>query len=56
MELILSQQLSQKTEPTSFYTEEEQALLYKLEHGLLETHSHDQVMENLRKKLGLEEK
>lgn len=39
-----------------FYTEDELALLNQLEQGLVETLSHDQVMENLRHKLGLNEK
>lgn len=39
----------------AFYTKDEQALLYKLEHGLVETVSHEQVMENLRHRLGLGE-
>lgn len=40
----------------SFYTEDEMALLYQLENGLVQTKSHDQVMEDLRKALNLEEK
>lgn len=39
-----------------FYTDDEQALLYQLENGLVKTKSNDQVMENLRRVLGLTEK
>lgn len=48
-------QLENKPQP-HFYTEDEQTLLAQLEQGLVETLSHDQVMENLRHKLGLNEK
>ncbi|HHW7567812.1 MULTISPECIES: hypothetical protein [Mannheimia] len=56
MELTLSHELSQLDQKKSFYTDDELELLDKLEKGLVETKSHDQVMENLRKKLGLTEK
>lgn len=46
---------AEKSQP-SFYTEEELALLYQLENGLAATQSHEQVMENLKRRLGLGEK
>lgn len=48
--------LLEKEQKQSFYTESELDLLHKLENGLVPTKTHDQVMENLRKALGLEEK
>lgn len=56
MDLALLHNLSEGEKQKNFYTEDELALLYKLEKGLIETKSHDQVMEDLRKKLGLSEK
>lgn len=57
MELTLPNDLSLSREPIPhFYTNDELALLHGLENGQVETLSHDQVMENLRKKLGLDEK
>lgn len=52
---VLPQDLMNKQEP-AFYTADELDLLHKLENGLVETASHEQVMENLRKTLGLTEK
>ncbi|WGE91152.1 hypothetical protein [Actinobacillus genomosp. 1] len=46
----------EKEQKQRFYTDDELDLLYKLENGLVPTKTHDQVMENLRKALGLEEK
>ncbi|WP_173425305.1 hypothetical protein [Muribacter muris] len=56
MEATLSQDLGLEKKQPGFYTDDELALLYKLENGLVEAKSHDQVMENLRKTLGLDEK
>lgn len=54
MELVLKEQRKkQRNVENSFYTEDEIALLYQLENGLVETKSQDQVMENLRHRLGL---
>lgn len=55
MGLVLPQDISDERE-YGFYTEDELDLLYKLENGLVETKTHDQVMENLRNRLGLTEK
>lgn len=49
-------QLEDNEKKYSFYTEAEIALLYQLEHNLVQTKSHDQVMEDLRKALNLEDK
>lgn len=38
-----------------FYTDEELHLLYQLENGLIKTKSHDEVMNNLRQVLKLDE-
>lgn len=53
MELILAQDLAKlrTDKPQSFYTNDELDLLHQLENGLIETKSHAQVMEDLRKKL-----
>lgn len=58
MELILAQDLAKlrTDKPQSFYTNDELDLLHQLENGLIETKSHAQVMEDLRKKLGITEK
>lgn len=57
MAFSLPQDLAQELPPqAAFYTDDEQHLLHQLENGLVPTKSHDQVMENLRKKLGLTEK
>lgn len=39
----------------SFYNEDEQYLLYQLENDLVKSKSHDDVMENLRQVLKLDE-
>ncbi|WP_338705615.1 hypothetical protein [Pasteurella multocida] len=39
-----------------FYTDDELELLHQLENNLVATKTHDQVMENLRKVLHLDEK
>ncbi|CAM3723110.1 hypothetical protein ACLS0F_02040 [Avibacterium endocarditidis] len=59
MELVLKGEKELKKRykaKNSFYTVDEIDLLYKLENGLVETKSQDQVMENLRHRLGLTEK
>lgn len=56
MDLTLSPDLQALEKQKHFYTDDELDLLLKLEKGLVETKSHDQVMEDLRKKLGLSEK
>lgn len=54
MAFTLTNDLNLNDEPKHrFYTDDEVALLSQLEQGLVETLSHDQVMENLRKKLEL---
>lgn len=55
MEVVLTQDFTNKNEQ-DFYTIDEIELLHKLENGLIGTASHDQVMENLRKTLGITEK
>lgn len=39
----------------SFYTDDELYLLHQLENGLVKTKSHDEVMDNLRRVLKLDE-
>lgn len=56
MDITLSPNFLEKDTKKPFYTNDELDLLHKLENGLVETKSHDQVMEDLRKKLGLSEK
>ncbi|QPB42821.1 hypothetical protein [Rodentibacter haemolyticus] len=57
MSIALSQDFQLENDKKySFYTDDELALLYKLENGLVPTKTHDQVMENLRKALHLEDK
>lgn len=56
MDLTLLHNAAQLEKQNPFYTDDELELLYKLENGLVETKSHHQVMEDLRKKLGLSEK
>lgn len=56
MDLTLPPDLQALEKQKHFYTDDELDLLHKLENGLVETKSHDQVMEDLRKKLGLSEK
>lgn len=54
MAFTLTDDLNLNDEPKHhFYTDDEAILLSQLEQGLVETLSHDQVMENLRKKLEL---
>lgn len=56
MDLTLLHNAAQLEKQNRFYTDDELELLYKLENDLVETKSHHQVMEDLRKKLGLSEK
>lgn len=54
MQIVLQQnELFKEKEP--FYTDEELHLLELLESGVVKTKSHDEVMENLRKVLTLDE-
>ncbi|WP_167367108.1 hypothetical protein [Rodentibacter myodis] len=57
MSIALSQDFQLKNDKKHrFYTDDELALLYKLENDLVPTKTHDQAMENLRKSLHLEDK
>lgn len=58
MAMVLSQHssLEKDEKKYNFYTDDELELLYKLENGLVQTKSHEKVMENLRKLLNLDKK
>lgn len=56
MELTLTHNETTFSPQADFYTDDEQVLLQQLEQGVVKSKSHDQVMENLRKTLGLADK
>ena len=55
MQIMLPKNATFNNKKDGFYTEDELVLLHQLENGLLPTKTNEEVMENLRKVLKLDE-